>query len=170
MNEDYATFFELPEDFASPVDASVCFCEFQDTLLYLQRHPSKWCGGSWNIPGGKLDFAESPIAAALRETYEETGILLSKQAVEHIRTIYLRVEENNSILHVFRASLNCLPTIHICTDEATDFAWKTVEEALLMPLIKGGKEVLYLYQEFFRKNGKESVKVNYCVVNHNTNQ
>lgn len=32
--------------------------------------------GKWNVPGGKIEANETPRAAAIRETQEETGIIL----------------------------------------------------------------------------------------------
>lgn len=40
------------------------------------QHRALWShqGGTWGVPGGARDSHESTVAAALRETYEETGI------------------------------------------------------------------------------------------------
>jgi 8-oxo-dGTP diphosphatase len=46
------------------------------TLLVRNRR------GSWSTPGGHLDFGESPAAAAMRETKEETGV-----RVEHVEFV-----------------------------------------------------------------------------------
>ncbi|MFH0817145.1 MAG: NUDIX hydrolase [Candidatus Micrarchaeota archaeon] len=39
-------------------------------LLLLKRH-----NGIWEFPGGGIEFGESPNAAAIRETKEETGLI-----------------------------------------------------------------------------------------------
>lgn len=46
------------------------------TLLVRDRR------GYWSTPGGHLDFGESPAAAAVRETEEETGV-----RVEHVEFV-----------------------------------------------------------------------------------
>lgn len=38
----------------------------------LRRH-----AGQWALPGGRLDAGETPLEAALRETHEEIGLILS---------------------------------------------------------------------------------------------
>jgi 8-oxo-dGTP diphosphatase len=41
--------------------------------------------GRWSLPGGKLDYRETPEQAAVREAWEETGLRI---AAEHVSGIY----------------------------------------------------------------------------------
>ena len=41
-------------------------------------------GGTWAIPGGALDFGESPLEGALREFREEIGLVLDHYLVAEI--------------------------------------------------------------------------------------
>lgn len=46
-------------------------------VLLLQRGPTDpWMPGRWNLPGGGIESGESPVEAALRETREETSLLV----------------------------------------------------------------------------------------------
>jgi 8-oxo-dGTP pyrophosphatase MutT (NUDIX family) len=45
-------------------------------LATLRRH-----GGQWALPGGRLETAETPITAALREIHEEVGLQLGLDTV-----------------------------------------------------------------------------------------
>lgn len=46
-----------------------------DRILLCHLHPSVGHGDVWTLPGGGLEFGESPAAAALRELEEETGFV-----------------------------------------------------------------------------------------------
>lgn len=46
-------------------------------LLLAKRADDDYAGGSWCALGGKIDRGESPEAAVARETYEESGLILS---------------------------------------------------------------------------------------------
>lgn len=45
----------------------------QGRVLLCHINPSVGVGDVWTLPGGGLDFGESPAQAALRELEEETG-------------------------------------------------------------------------------------------------
>ena len=46
----------------------------QERVLLCHIHPSVGVGDVWTLPGGGLEFGESPRAAVLRELEEETGL------------------------------------------------------------------------------------------------
>jgi 8-oxo-dGTP diphosphatase len=46
---------------------------------FLQHDPNTQVGiGLWELPGGSLDFGETPLQAVVRETSEETGIFIKE--------------------------------------------------------------------------------------------
>jgi ADP-ribose pyrophosphatase YjhB (NUDIX family) len=72
-------------------------------LLLLQRTMSAF-EGSWNIPAGFVEADESPLEAAIRETYEETGLRVE---VKGLVDVYFFADDprGNGILVVYE----CLP-------------------------------------------------------------
>lgn len=55
------------------VSAAGCFVFVGNDLLVLFRRKD----GTWGIPGGKIEEAETPLEAARREMLEEVGIVCS---------------------------------------------------------------------------------------------
>ena len=55
-------------------------------LVGFETSPSKL--GLWGPPGGKRDKGDTPPGAAIREVYEETGLVLSKSRIEKIHTSF----------------------------------------------------------------------------------
>ena len=82
-----------------------CLVMRQGRVLLLRRQRSHGAG-SWCTPGGHLDFGETPEACAIRETEEETGILVARAEFfaitndifaedgKHYITIWMRAESS----------------------------------------------------------------------------
>ena len=60
------------------VGAIVIILDSEDRVLLLRRTPGNyWAAGQWGFPGGKLEPGESAKEAAIRETKEESNLVVT---------------------------------------------------------------------------------------------
>ena len=95
-------------------------------ILFTQRSTKlKHHGGQISFPGGRIEDGETPMEAALRETYEEIGI--PKDGVEVYGKISdLYVEPSNNIIYPFIAELK--------TNQLYNPSYDEVEKIIIVPL------------------------------------
>jgi 8-oxo-dGTP pyrophosphatase MutT (NUDIX family)/deoxyadenosine/deoxycytidine kinase len=111
----------------------ICFCTGR--VLFLQRTDEKSHPRHWGFPSGKIRDGESPIAAAIRELYEETRILVSAENLMHVGT-YFVVHDNVSFKYTtFRCVFTVLPEVQINPSEHIRYSWLIPEGALNLELI-----------------------------------
>lgn len=99
------------------------------------------------MPGGKIEKAESPKDAVIREIREEVGLNIDNEQLEMVGLIYCRMPDIDYVFHIFRRCFSELPEVDLSLDEHIDLKWVTAEEALELPLIAGGVEALDYYQK-----------------------
>ena len=137
-------FLEEPENFTSRFEVAGCFVEHDGRILLLKRHSNKPEGGTWCGPSGKLDEDETADAAIIRETKEETGLILDPPRLEHVKKIFVVYPDYQFIYHIFRIKIDSFPTVTISHNEHTEYTWVTPEEALDMDLIQDEDECIRL--------------------------
>jgi 8-oxo-dGTP pyrophosphatase MutT (NUDIX family) len=124
-----------PENFVPSVEAVGCFVEYDGKILLMRRHQDKPYGGTWCVPGGKLDKNEDMIAGIVREAREEADLNINSSSLEYIKKTYLVYPSHHLIYHVFKVVLDTLPVIKLKLDEHTEYLWVTPVTALTMDLI-----------------------------------
>lgn len=142
----YILYFDPPKDFHPTVHVAGCFCEWEDKILYLKRHAEKPQGDTWGLPAGKLEKGEDPRTAAVREVQEEVGIQLKPDDLHEVVKLYIRLDNVDYVFTAFRVRLLKAPKVKLDFDAHVEARWVTIEEALKLPLILGGKEILQVYQ------------------------
>jgi 8-oxo-dGTP pyrophosphatase MutT (NUDIX family) len=102
----------------------------------------------WTFPSGIVDEAESPKEAAIRETFEETGIIAKDECVEPLAIIYTTGKDGDRdrVNVGFVTSFDdASGGMNIPNDEIEKFDWVPFEK---VAELSGGK---YSYGEFQKK-------------------
>lgn len=102
----------------SLIEASVVIVDVYNNILFLKRN-SKSFYDQWGLPGGKSDFGEEKNDTAIRELFEETGIISDKRDLT-----YLGEKESATgfVVNVFHLKLNRKPNVSL-SNEHTDYIW-----------------------------------------------
>jgi len=79
----------VPGRFASVIDVHVILRRAGRVLL-LRRAGDVYASGQLCLPSGHMEPGESICQAAVRETFEETGIVLDHAALQHVLSIHQR--------------------------------------------------------------------------------
>lgn len=94
-----------------------------DEVLYLRRaNYLKFNRGKWCIPGGSIDKNEDALEAVIRETKEETGIIISNP-----KFLFKHEYDNGKSTSVFHIELNEKPEVKISKEHA-QFKWLTYKQ------------------------------------------
>jgi 8-oxo-dGTP diphosphatase len=78
-----------PDRFASIIDVHVILRRAGRVLL-LRRAGNVYATGQFCLPSGHMERGESICQAAVRETFEEAGIILGRAALQHVLSIHQR--------------------------------------------------------------------------------
>lgn len=105
----------------------------EDKFLLIRRADNVGRNpGKWEAPGGKVDAGENSIDTAIRETMEETGLVIEQESGpssvcerlmpdgKYSGSIYLSIF---GIARVLGGSINL-------SEEHDDFTWDSYEESL----------------------------------------
>lgn len=117
---------------------------FKGDGRFLLVHTKKW-SGTWGIPGGKIRRGESQFAALEREIMEETALPIRQIEFVMVQDCINSAEferPEHFLLLNFTAQTNAPPESVRLNDEASDFAWVTLPEALEYPLNQPTKILL----------------------------
>jgi mutator protein MutT len=79
--------------------------EREGLLLAAQRRvaPEDPRGGTWELPGGKIEPGETPEACLARELREELG--LEVEVGEHLLSVAHTYPDRRILLHAYRCSI-----------------------------------------------------------------
>ncbi len=110
-------------------------------VLMIRTH--KW-SNLWGIPGGKIKWGETSVAALEREIEEETSLRITDikfvlaQDCIHSKEFY---REAHFVLLNYTCRCPDEPAVKL-NDEAREFRWVTIEQALEMPVNQPTRKLL----------------------------
>lgn len=126
----------IPPGFNPKFETAGCFIENNGEFLMLKRQENKLYGGTWCLPAGKRD-SETIQECVIRETFEETGIVLDKSKLIYLKTVYVDNPGLQFTYHMFIIKIEKRPTPKLKSEEHTEYKWVTPREALCMNLLPG---------------------------------
>ncbi len=116
--------YSLAPDMFNPKVMGACIVLERDDgrILVIRRRD----GTGFGLPGGKVDAGEEPLIAAIRELYEETGVLVRKEGVS---LTYDGVTDNGGRAQTFYVFCN---DAEITSSPEGEISWAS-REILLEP-------------------------------------
>lgn len=121
-------------------EAVGCLCLFDNTLLLLKRNEGKSYPRHWGIPSGKKRENETRINAAIRELFEETGLIRSSHNLNFLKTYHIINDDMSFLYSLYSCHLSALPDIKINKKEHTTFAWYKLDELSKLLLVPDSVE------------------------------
>lgn len=76
----------IPEGYYIAIAGIVIVNSKNEVLLQKRSKRKRVNPSKWGICGGKVDFQENPIDASIRETFEEIGVVVSKEELKLLTT------------------------------------------------------------------------------------
>lgn len=64
-------------------------------VLMLRRFNTGWMDGLFTVPGGHIEANEPATSGAARELFEETGLRVNAESLEHAITVHRKNEEGD---------------------------------------------------------------------------
>jgi 8-oxo-dGTP diphosphatase len=106
--------------------------------VLLQRKGSHGAG-EWSFPGGHLEFGETVIQCAIRETFEETGLILENASIIPIFTEDFFPEKQYITLYV-HGSADGNPLI-LEPNKATNMIQIEPSQTIPTPIFSGVEKI-----------------------------
>lgn len=95
----------------------------EDKLLMIKSKDT----GSWSVPSGGLEAGESPEAACLRETFEETGFQVRVKQLVNIKNV--AIAEYDVTTHYYLCEIvGGQITYHDPDDSIEEIDWKKISD------------------------------------------
>lgn len=81
--------------FMVPAYVGIILVKNKEVFL-VKRRNTDWASGQWNFPGGLLEKDETLAQAAVREAFEEMGVVLNPASLELVHVIHIQASAANA--------------------------------------------------------------------------
>jgi 8-oxo-dGTP diphosphatase len=112
-------------DMLEPHRIAQIFLVRDQRILILQRASGRGTGW-WSPPGGDLELGEQPSDAAIRETFEETGLWI--EDVRFLRSWVFRHPDDSYERHITSFGAAAPTEAIVLSDEHTQYGWIALDE------------------------------------------
>jgi len=132
-----------PADEGQPPIATVGGLIYNAAGAVLMIRTHKW-SDLWGIPGGKIKWGETSEAALRRELREETGLEIEEIRFELVQDcIHSKEFYRDAHFVLLNYTCRCVgePAVRL-NDEAREFRWVTLEQALSLPINQPTRHLL----------------------------
>jgi 8-oxo-dGTP diphosphatase len=109
---------------------------FKDGKFLMLQRQGAHGAGSWSIPGGHLEFGESPEETATREVREETGLEIANVAFAAVTNDIFREENKHYVTVWMKSDWSSGEATNTEPDKCTELRWvdfDTLPEPLFLP-------------------------------------
>lgn len=119
-----------------------------EEILMLKRAADlKLCAGAWGPPGGRVEYGETPRAAAAREVLEEVGVTVDSATLASIGVTTTRDDGIQWITHLYTTTRWTGTLRNVEHRRHTDMQWHSLGNLprAIMPCLsvwfRGGPDV-----------------------------
>lgn len=121
--------------------ATICYIDNGKELLLMHRNkkPNDVHEGKWISVGGKLEAGESPEDCAVREIFEETGLLVEDMALKGIITFPDFTPGHDWYTYVFKVTGFSGQLVEDCVEGTLE--WVPYDQVLTKPTWEGDYEM-----------------------------
>jgi ADP-ribose pyrophosphatase YjhB (NUDIX family) len=124
-----------------PVPAASAALFRQGAVLLVQRRTPPYAD-RWTLPGGHIEFGESPAEAARRELREETGLDMENPVLCCALDFLVRGSESETHFLILVHAGHYAGGEPVLSDELSSFAWFRPDELGGLSLTPGLEDVL----------------------------
>lgn len=117
------------------------FFFIENRVLLLRRFNTGWEDGKYSVPAGHVEENESATEAAIREAYEEVGVILTPEDIEVVHVMHRKSEQERfdlffAVKHWNGEIVNHEPNK---SDDLRWYAFKNLPD-IIIPYVREGLE------------------------------